>query len=152
RNRLSDQIKLNADKLANPSKYKLSQGDVERLQGEMNEDNNLLNRFDTRITNYDDLAQKFKEQKAEWKNRRDSTDAAITPIQNPLPIASSTLASLNRQLSETDEKIASLFGDNGASNQFKTTMSAVFAGLVALVIIGFFYIATKDESVRRAIF
>jgi hypothetical protein len=31
-------------------------------------------------------------------------------------------------------------------------MSAVFAGLVALVIIGFFYIATKDEAVRRAIF
>ena len=59
---------------------------------------------------------------------------------------------LNRELSDADEKIASLFGRNDASNAFRKTMSMVFAGLVALVIVGFFVISVRDDGVRKAIF
>jgi hypothetical protein len=35
---------------------------------------------------------------------------------------------------------------------FKRTMSMIFAGLIGLVILGFFVLSYKDESIRRAIF
>jgi hypothetical protein len=35
---------------------------------------------------------------------------------------------------------------------FKKNISAYFAGLIALVILGFFFIASRDETVRREIF
>jgi hypothetical protein len=35
---------------------------------------------------------------------------------------------------------------------FKKTMSMIFAGLIGLVIVGFFVVALKDEKIRQAIF
>ena len=40
----------------------------------------------------------------------------------------------------------------GPQQKFKLEMSLIFAGLVGLVIAGFFYVAIRDEQVRREIF
>jgi hypothetical protein len=119
---------------------------------QLNNDKNALPAVTGAITGYDQAQTSYQKQETDWEASHDNIDSQISGIDKALPIGATTLAFLNRQLSEADEKIASLFGQNDASNKFKTTMSAVFAGLVALVIIGFFYIAVRDESVRRAIF
>jgi predicted nucleic acid-binding Zn-ribbon protein len=150
--RLNEFLQSANARLDAAEKLKLTETDIEKLRAQVSSYRANLGNLDEEIANYDENLKKFTNQKAEWDSRRDAMGNLIADIQTALPVGAANLASLNRQLSEADEKIASLFGQNDASNKFKTTMSEVFAGLVALVIIGFFFIAVRDNTVRRAIF
>jgi prepilin-type N-terminal cleavage/methylation domain-containing protein len=56
------------------------------------------------------------------------------------------------QKNKIEQRISELIDIEKPRQQFKTTMSIIFAALVGLVIVGFFITAWKDEKVRTAIF
>jgi hypothetical protein len=105
-----------------------------------------------RIDNYDTLEKQVEQSREESERVKKQTNGSIVNLRLQQTQGVDAASKLNRQLFDSDEKIANLFGRSDASNDFKKIMNAVFAGLVALVIIGFFVIAFRDESVRKAIF
>jgi hypothetical protein len=64
----------------------------------------------------------------------------------------SELDSARKVLSDVETQMNAVINIEKPKQSFKTYMSITFAALVALVIIGFFIIAWRDESVRREIF
>lgn len=80
-------------------------------------------------------------------NLSEAKDAA--PLIKP---REQELAKKTAELEEVEQKIDELLNPEVARQKFKTWMSMTFAGLVAIVIIGFFIIAFRDDAVRRAIF
>ena len=63
-----------------------------------------------------------------------------------------TLREKKEQLGRLDSKIGALLTPENLYQTFKMTMSGIFAGLVLVVMVGFFVIAWKDQMVRQAIF
>ena len=84
-----------------------------------------------------DLTEKVKELKADAEKRKTSEQ---------------TLRQKREEINKLDAKIGSLLTPELLFQDFKTSMSKVFAGLVLVVMLGFFLMAWKDETVRRAIF
>lgn len=63
-----------------------------------------------------------------------------------------TLREKKEQLARLDSRIGALLTPENLYQTFKMTMSGIFAGLVLVVMAGFFVIAWKDQTVRQAIF
>ena len=63
-----------------------------------------------------------------------------------------TLKTKKDELAKLDSKIGVLLAPEILAQSFKTWMSVIFAGLVLAIMVGFFVIAWRDETVRRAIF
>jgi hypothetical protein len=104
------------------------------------------------IATYDSRLKDFKQQIEERDNQAITATKLVSSVGALIRDNTDLLGKLNSLLSNADEKIASLFGKNDAGNNFKKTMSITFALLVGAVILGFFVIAFRDESVRKAIF
>ncbi|WP_323908269.1 hypothetical protein [Aeromonas caviae] len=51
-----------------------------------------------------------------------------------------------------EDRVNVILVPENARNQFKLYITGAFSALVGLVIIGFFFVSTKDETVRRSIF
>jgi hypothetical protein len=99
---------------------------------------------------------------------KDSYNAQLRDLQNRIDLAemkdpkrvliatlhdkSVILDSKKQQKIQVEQKMSDLLNIEKPRQNFKTSMSRVFAALVGLVIIGFFVIAWRDESVRREIF
>ena len=149
---LNDDISANEQKVADPQKYNVTSDQVASIKSTIEESKNELNTVKAYLTNYDERKTKSNKDKEDVERRKDATENLINDLKRQQDEGTSDLSLLNRQLADADEKIASLFGRTDASNDFRKIMSSVFAGLVALVIIGFFVIAVVDETVRRAIF
>ena len=62
------------------------------------------------------------------------------------------LSNIENSLADIERTIDKLLDPEVAKRRFKLIMSSVFAGLVAFVIGGFFYVARIDEKVRQAMF
>jgi hypothetical protein len=84
-----------------------------------------------------ELSDKVKDLKADAEKRKTSEQ---------------TLRQKREEINKLDAKIGSLLTPELLFQDFKTSMSKVFAGLVLVVMLGFFLMAWKDETVRRAIF
>jgi hypothetical protein len=67
-------------------------------------------------------------------------------------LAEQTLKAKREELGRLDARIGTLLSPEVLGQSFKTWMSFVFAGLVLGVMVGFFFIAWKDETIRRTIF
>lgn len=80
----------------------------------------------------------------------DDTDVrSRESLKQELSATEQALASKKAQARCIQQTINSLYSPEQV---FKRTMSVIFAGLIGLVILGFFVLSYKDESIRRAIF
>jgi prepilin-type N-terminal cleavage/methylation domain-containing protein len=83
-------------------------------------------------------------------------NAAITApkegLTKDLTDKKAELDSKRRQKESVERRMSELIDIEKPRQKFKMIMSAAFAFLVALVIVGFFIISWHDQSVRRAIF
>jgi len=93
------------------------------------------------------------------EKRKSDREAAGARVSDELARQSTsrdkiTQLQLNHQrlLGEVDDMVNQLFISSDATNSFKLKMSIAFAGLVAVVIAGFFWIAFSNEDVKKAIF
>jgi hypothetical protein len=133
---VNDKIDNFKQKLADPKKYKLTTEQISNLQSQIDDANSELGNLTTRIDNYDTLEKQAEQSREGSERLKKQTDASIANLRLQQTQGVDAASKLNRQLSDSDEKIANLFGRSDASNDFRKIMSAVFAGLVALVIIG----------------
>jgi len=100
------------------------------------------------------LRKAIKRQADEAKARVDlaETTQAKAELVRDLNDKKTALEEKKRQKNKIEQRISELIDIEKPRQKFKTTMSGVFAGLVALVIFGFFIVSWKDDTVRRAIF
>ena len=70
-------------------------------------------------------------------------------LRKQLAEAKHSLAEKRELAGKIQEKIGSLLSPE---QDFKRTMSLIFAGLILVVILGFFFIACRDEKIRQAVF
>jgi len=100
------------------------------------------------------LKKVIKRQADEAKARVDlaETTQAKADILRDLNDKKTALDEKKRQKNKIEQRISELIDIEKPRQKFKTTMSAVFAALVALVIVGFFIVSWRDDTVRRAIF
>lgn len=82
--------------------------------------------------------------------KQDVSDLKATVDRRPP--TEKTLREKKEQLAKLDGRIGVLLTPELLFQEFKTSMSRIFAGLVFVVMVGFFVIAWKDDAVRRAIF
>jgi hypothetical protein len=122
-----------------------SETEVKQLQADVRKKEDILTRIDSFI-------------KASEKRQQDAADIAKTvdgelSQQIALQVQTAQSQSLDqRLLGEIDDMVNQLFISSDATNSFKLKMSIAFAGLVAVVIAGFFWIAFSNEEVKKAIF
>jgi hypothetical protein len=100
------------------------------------------------------LKRVIKRQADEAKARVDlaETTQAKADLLRDLNDKKTVLEEKKRQKNKIEQRISELIDIEKPRQKFKTSMSAFFAALVALVIVGFFIVAWKDETVRREIF
>lgn len=98
-------------------------------------------------------------EKSMRNDERAKNENRLKDIASQLPALEKSLADKNKQLYELLEKqflvedaINVLLIPETARNEFKLYITAAFSILVACVIIGFFVVSWRDETVRRAIF
>lgn len=91
--------------------------------------------------------ERFEKVKAELQFQ----DAGVDPkrLSERLGQIQQSLKTKKILASEIQAKLASMLSPE---QQFKKTMSMMFAGLIGIVIVGFFFIAARDEKIRQAIF
>jgi len=130
----------------------------------------------TQLRDRDDLIRQYQYLESLTKNVPTGTPKALKDsYQNQLQTAKSRLdleegrtpkVSIEKELSDkktllndrkhqkdrVEQKMNELINIEGPRQKFKSWMSLTFAGLVAMVISGFFVLAWRDKRVRRAIF
>lgn len=79
-------------------------------------------------------------------------DAQIEAEEEKLTRLRRQLATMRDHQLRLDDMINTLLIPATAQNEFKERIATYFAGLVGMVIIGFFAISFRDEGVRRSIF
>ena len=152
KDRLTRLVASDRKKLQTPPNSKLQQSEADALAQEIRESERKLEDIDSYLASYDERAAVAARAREEQEHRKQAVTSDINRVQNQIKATTDSLGATNRQLSDADERIANLFGKSDAANEFKKIMSAVFALLVAMVSVGFFIIAFKDENVRKAIF
>jgi hypothetical protein len=101
---------------------------------------------------YANFLKSRKEQADKNQKELDSLDAKIAGLRGQETIIDKALKKLTVSQTGLDEEINDTLRTDGQRNVFKSEIAFAFAILVALVIGGFFFVAWKDEVVRRAIF
>lgn len=88
-----------------------------------------------------------------------ATDDASAATDMTLPLAQKKLAELDESIAKDqktkdliEQRMNELVDIETPKQSFKTEMSFIYAGLVAIVIAGFFFISWHDGWVRRGIF
>jgi hypothetical protein len=143
-----DLAKANKALSAAITKRGVSDSELQRLQSDVRAKQELVERIDSSISRLP----------AEEQRKRDA-DAAAKTAAADLSQARAELDKLTqsqtsdlRLLGQIDDMVNQLFISSDAANSFKLKMSIAFAGLVAVVIGGFFWIAFSNEEVKKAIF
>jgi hypothetical protein len=80
------------------------------------------------------------------------TSAVLDDLDKPLIQRTQALSAKQKQKTAVDGELTRRLDVEAPKQMFKLEMSAAFAGLVGLVILGFFVMAYRDEQVRREIF
>jgi len=88
----------------------------------------------------------------ERKKSIDRTNADIEQVQVLIRSAKAYIDCLLRGQSQVDEAINTLLIPETQKNDFKLKISYIFAGMVILVIVGFFVVALRDKAIASAIF
>jgi hypothetical protein len=78
--------------------------------------------------------------------------APLTELDTRLAQHKALLEEAQNQMAAVDKELTRRLDLERPKQTFKLEMSAVFAALVAIVILGFFVMAYRDEQVRREIF
>jgi hypothetical protein len=76
----------------------------------------------------------------------------INVLKKNLATDKSSLDKKRMEKERVENAIDSLFNYETAKQDFNKSISMLFAGLVAIVILGFFFIAYVDDKVRQAVF
>jgi hypothetical protein len=156
REELDREKKHSADELAKATqaldaaktKTGVSQATLEQLQKDVDSKQGRVDRMA-------DYESRFKEKQERKQAEADTAKRTTEELarQNALrEKITQTQLSYQRLLGEIDDMVNQLFIANDAANKFKLQMSIAFAGLVALVIVGFFWISFSNDEVKKAIF
>lgn len=105
-----------------------------------------------KIENENGREQNLQKAIEERKREEVNINTSLSNSQKDFQAASIDLQCLNDLENKTDSEIYSLLVPQTQRNQFKLLMSALFALMVLVVILGFFTVALRDTSVRSAIF
>jgi len=89
---------------------------------------------------------------AELKRSLAEKDAQVGRARSDLDIAKEKLAAASSERDAIDSEMTKRIDLETPQQDFKKIMSITFAGLVGMVIIGFFLIASWDQEVRRDVF
>jgi hypothetical protein len=91
---------------------------------------------------------------AAWEESQkyDAQQETQQRIRDQLKSARDDKNTVTDYLLSLDDTVNSMLLTTDANNTFKTWISVAFSLLVGLVIMGFFYIATKEKTIRDAIF
>jgi hypothetical protein len=129
-----------------------SSDELKSLQNTISTVKNSLLLIDAQIK--DTLELKRTAEEFQAKVQADFTRERADRLQTEanLQKAALDLDCLNVSQAKIDELISSLLIPESEKNTFKLIMSAIFAGMVLVVIVGFFVVALKDSTVRSAIF
>jgi hypothetical protein len=134
----SEQVKLASDDESQKFGVFRAKRQIELLKKEPSPDQSEIQTLQNFLDNAD---QEIKTR----DQRKKEVDGQIIKVQEQL-------SQKQRELSNVENKITNFLSLEVNVQRFKREVSLYFAGLVAIVIIGFFYIAHGDEKVRQAIF
>jgi hypothetical protein len=122
------------------------------LEQQLAENTDKLKNVQQYLDEYDDKKKQMEEDRQKKQQQMADIDRKTIEQKDIIERSNLDLTATSRELQDVDEKIASLLIQTDTSNEFKKIMSMVFAGLVAIVIVGFFIIAFRDDGVRKSIF
>lgn len=101
----------------------------------------------------------IQQEKGYRENERQNNERRLKEIDAQLPALENLLSEKMKKFTELQEKqflvedaINVLLIPETAKNEFKLYITAAFSILVGFVILGFFVVSWRDETVRRAIF
>jgi hypothetical protein len=101
-----------------------------------------------RIDNYENEMKEYEEMQKERESVQHELEARIARRET----LETEVRDLRYYLNVLDDAIAGLFVTSDHENQFRLWVSATFASLVAVVIMGFFFIAFRERTVSVSIF
>lgn len=113
---------------------------------------NELASIDRELREIDLWEQKDSEELAEIDSRLAGIKGDKQEAQTNINVQRARIVQLQQQQFEVEDKINRILIPETKEQEFKTLIAIAFAGLVGVVILGFFSIAHRDETVRRAIF
>ena len=102
-------------------------------------------------TNDTKAVAELKERIAKDKNSA-GTSQSLEEVKRTLLEKQNQLGNAQRQIDQIENAMNTLLDIEKPQQDFKTTISAYFTALVAILIVGFFIIAGIDQQVRREIF
>jgi Txe/YoeB family toxin of Txe-Axe toxin-antitoxin module len=125
---------------------------IEDLKSQKAGAESRLAEIERRIKNRDAAKKRIEEFQKQFEELQKARQAQITRLQTLLRAVNSDIDCLTRAQAQVDETINTLLIPETQKNTFKLWVSALFAFMVILVIVGFFTVAFRDKSVASAIF
>jgi len=134
------------------------EGEIQELEKGIADIDFLKSELDTTKKSIDEISKKKSQSLNDREDLRDATwrvpkmELEIKHIEAgklKLEHKKQLLSSKRKRASTVQERIAAMLSPEQA---FKKTMSITFAGLIAIVIVGFFLISWLDDKIRQAIF
>ncbi len=125
---------------------------IEQLSDKRFGAQNELSDINRRLLELDVRDRRDKEKLSRIERRLIGIDADKGEVQDAIDLQNAEIARLLQQQFEVEDKINRKLIPQTQEQDFKTLIAVVFACLVGIVILGFFYIARLDETVRQAIF
>ncbi len=122
--------------------------DIAKLKGKTEESQNFLNSYKDKLSEYNRDLQISQDDLERTKKELDE----IKEVQHNIENKKKELYQLSNSIFELDNKLYDLFNRDSLNNKFRLNISIAFVLLVALVIIGFYWIAIRKESVAKNIF
>ncbi|CAB3745885.1 hypothetical protein [Paraburkholderia humisilvae] len=102
--------------------------------------------------NYDNIVQQQKKAAEDREMANSNAIKEIADLTAKRDSLSGQQVALQQLVGDIDDMANQLFIASDATNTFKLNMSTAFAILVGLVIVGFFWIASSNEEIKKTIF